>query len=354
MTLELQELRKTFGPVVAVDGVTLSVADGEFFSLLGPSGCGKTTLLRTIAGIYTPDGGQILLGGRDIASVPMNARNTALVFQNYALFPHLTVFENIAFGLRMRGARTQVIRERVDAALELVHLKGFASRYPRQLSGGQQQRVALARALIIEPEVLLLDEPLSNLDAKLRETMRTEIREIQRRVGITTILVTHDIHEAFAMSDRIAVMNAGRVEQIGTPRDIYSRPSTRFAAEFSGPSNHLEGQITETGDGTAVARTGTGLELRLGGLNGSLKSGQTIRLMLRPERIRLCSGEGTLANRFSGTVEKSTYLGSTIIYGIRVNDSVLMAQVNNTADRTFAEGDVVTVEWSEYDAVPSL
>ncbi|MBN9068124.1 MAG: ABC transporter ATP-binding protein, partial [Rhizobiales bacterium] len=182
MTLELRDLRKTFGSMVAVDGVTFTVAEGEFFSLLGPSGCGKTTLLRTIAGIYAPDGGDIRLKGRDIGGMPMNARNTALVFQNYALFPHLTVFENIAFGLKMRGMQKQAIHQKVEKGLELVHLSGFGARYPRQLSGGQQQRVALARALVVEPDLLLLDEPLSNLDAKLRETMRVEIREIQRRV----------------------------------------------------------------------------------------------------------------------------------------------------------------------------
>ena len=353
MTLELRDLRKSFGAVVAVDGVNITVADGEFFSLLGPSGCGKTTLLRTIAGIYQPDSGTIRLKGRDIAAMPMNARNTALVFQNYALFPHLTVFENIAFGLKMRGTKRQAVRQKVEQALELVHLPSFGGRYPRQLSGGQQQRVALARALVVEPDLLLLDEPLSNLDAKLRETMRVEIREIQRRVGITTILVTHDIHEAFAMSDRIAVMNAGRVEQIGSPQDIYSRPSTRFTAEFSGPSNHLTGEIVSIGDGVATARTESGMQLRLGGMNGSAAPGQNISLMLRPERIRVSVEGGTLANRFEGIIEKSTYLGSTIIYSVRVNDSVLVAQVNNTAERAFAAGDAVTVEWSEYDAVPS-
>ncbi|MGN6763601.1 MAG: ABC transporter ATP-binding protein [Rhizobiaceae bacterium] len=353
MTLELRDLRKTFGSMVAVDGVTFTVAEGEFFSLLGPSGCGKTTLLRTIAGIYAPDGGDIRLKGRDIGGMPMNARNTALVFQNYALFPHLTVFENIAFGLKMRGMQKQAIHQKVEKGLELVHLSGFGARYPRQLSGGQQQRVALARALVVEPDLLLLDEPLSNLDAKLRETMRVEIREIQRRVGITTILVTHDIHEAFAMSDRIAVMNAGRVEQIGTPQDIYSRPTTRFTAEFSGTSNNIEGEIVASANGVATARIGSGTQLRLGGMNGSVGPGQAVRLMLRPERIRLSTGEGTLANRFRGVIEKSTYLGSTIIYSVRVDDSVLIAQVNNTADKTFAAGDAVTVEWSEFDVVLS-
>jgi putative spermidine/putrescine transport system ATP-binding protein len=353
MLLELRDLRKTFGSVVAVDGITLAVAEGEFFSLLGPSGCGKTTLLRTIAGIYAPDGGQIRLRGKEIGATPMNERNTALVFQNYALFPHLTVFENMAFGLKMRNLKKPLIRQKVEAALELVHLSGFGQRYPRQLSGGQQQRVALARALIVEPDLLLLDEPLSNLDAKLRETMRIEIRDIQRRVGITTILVTHDIHEAFAMSDRIAVMNEGRVEQIGTPRDIYSHPSTRFAAEFSGPANHLEARVIAIGDGSVTVRSVSGLELRLRAIDGEVRTGQKINLLLRPERIRLRTGAGTLVNCFSGIVEKSTFLGSTIVYNVRVSDEVLIAQENNTATRTFAPGDAVTVEWTEYDAVPS-
>jgi len=350
MSLELHSIVKSFGDVTAVQDVTLSVQNGEFFSLLGPSGCGKTTLLRTIAGIYQPDSGSISLNGREIGLEPMNRRNTALVFQNYALFPHLTVFENIAFGLVMRKEAKAAIRGKVASALELVHMPGYEKRYPKELSGGQQQRVALARALVIEPDLLLLDEPLSNLDAKLRDTMRHEIRDIQRRVGITTILVTHDLQEAFAMSDRIAVMNAGRIEQVGTPRDIYSRPQTRFTAEFAGQTNNFAARVVNNSDGTVTASTEEGIDLRLTGLNG-VKAGDAVNVILRPERIRLFQKPSGLANSFPGKVRKATYLGSTVIYDVEVKDVLLIAQTNNTSDTFFAEGDQVAVEWSEHDAV---
>lgn len=350
MSLEIRSIVKSFGDVVAVNNVSLSVQNGEFFSLLGPSGCGKTTLLRTIAGIYQPNGGSISLNGREIGTEPMNRRNTALVFQNYALFPHLSVFDNIAFGLVMRKESKQAIRSRVDAVLELVRLPGYQKRYPRELSGGQQQRVALARALVIEPELLLLDEPLSNLDAKLRDTMRHEIRDIQRRVGITTILVTHDLQEAFAMSDRIAVMNGGRIEQVGTPRDIYARPHTRFTAEFAGQTNNFAARVVENAGGVVTARTEQGIDLRLTGLNG-VAAGEAINVILRPERIRLAEAPTGLANSFPGTVRKATYLGSTVIYAVDVDDITLTAQVNNASDLFFDEGDRVQVEWSEHDVV---
>lgn len=352
MSLELIELRKTFDSVAAVDGVTLTVRDGEFFSLLGPSGCGKTTLLRTVAGIYQPDAGDVILKGRDITKLPMNLRNTALVFQNYALFPHLNVFDNIAFGLTLRREKKNVIRDKVKGVLELVHMEEFGSRYPGQLSGGQQQRVALARALVIEPDLLLLDEPLSNLDAKLREAMRHEIRKIQERVGITTILVTHDIHEAFAMSDRIAVMNMGRIEQVGTPKEIYSHPSTRFTAEFSGQANYFVATITALEQGVAVAETDAGLMLCVSVSNAATRVGDTVSLMLRPECVRVVEpGQGGLANRFEGVIEEVTYLGGTTVYHMRVGASVLIARVNNTSDPGFDAGQSVTIEWSEGDAV---
>jgi spermidine/putrescine ABC transporter ATP-binding subunit len=350
MSLELHSLAKSFGDVAAVRDVSLTVNNGEFFSLLGPSGCGKTTLLRTIAGIYQPDGGSISLNGREIGAEPMNRRNTALVFQNYALFPHLTVHDNIAFGLVMRKEDRKTIATKVESALELVRLPGYQNRYPRELSGGQQQRVALARALVIEPDLLLLDEPLSNLDAKLRDTMRHEIRDIQKRIGITTILVTHDLQEAFAMSDRIAVMNGGRIEQVGTPREIYSQPATRFTAEFAGHTNNLSATITGSQDGLAQARTPQGLNLRLRGLNG-VKPGEDVSVIVRPERIRILEKPSGLANSFPGTVRQATYLGSTIVYAVNVNDVLLTAQCNNTTDVTFGEGDRVQVEWSEHDAV---
>src|SRR4051812_11566607 len=240
MSLEIAGARKAFGSVRAVDGIDLTVQKGEFFALLGPSGCGKTTLLRVIAGIYPIDAGSLTLNGRDITRTPMHRRNLAMVFQSYALFPHLTAFDNVAFGLRSRKLPRDEISRRVGEALALVRLESLASRYPAQLSGGQQQRVALARALAVRPDLLLLDEPLSNLDARLRDEMRIEIRDLQRRLGLTTILVTHDIDEAFTMSDRIGVMRDGRIIQVGRAAEIYHAPADRFVANFVGPTNELK------------------------------------------------------------------------------------------------------------------
>jgi len=350
VSLELRSVRKSFGDVVAVQDVSLIVRNGEFFSLLGPSGCGKTTVLRTIAGIYRSDVGTIVLDGREIGNEPMNRRGTALVFQNYALFPHLSVYDNIAFGLVMRKEARQVIRSKVESALDLVRLPGYRDRYPRELSGGQQQRVALARALVIEPKLLLLDEPLSNLDAKLRETMRHEIRDIQKRIGITTILVTHDLQEAFAMSDRIAVMNGGRIEQIGTPREIYSRPSTRFTAEFAGQTNHLKVRVLEKAGGTVTGVTPEGLRIRIAGLEG-VEAGREVVVLLRPERVRVIAEPSGLANSFAAMVKTTSYLGSSIVYALDVDGLGLIAQVGNTDDAAFEEGARVTVEWNEHDVV---
>jgi spermidine/putrescine ABC transporter ATP-binding subunit len=349
MALELKSLSKRFGAVKAVDEVSLTVGDGQFFSLLGPSGCGKTTLLRTIAGILQPDSGAIALDGRDITDVPVHARNAALVFQSYALFPHLTVFENVAFGLRMRREKQAAIRARVEEALELVRLAGFGGRYPGQISGGQQQRVALARALVVRPALLLLDEPLSNLDARLREEMRAEIRRIQRAVGITTILVTHDIQEAFALSDRIAVMNQGRTEQIGAPADIYLRPATRFVAEFAGQVNHFAVRVARVDGARAQVSTGDGVNfwIALGGAAPAV--GQSLVVMLRPERIRLDAT--SCANRFAAEVEDVTYLGGLTVYRLRLGESRLLAQAQNLGAAALAIGATVPIGWEAEDGV---
>jgi spermidine/putrescine ABC transporter ATP-binding subunit len=349
VALELRHLRKRFGEVTAVDGITLTVRDGEFFSLLGPSGCGKTTILRIVAGIVAPDEGRVILGGEEITHRPLYARNTTLVFQNYALFPHLSVYDNIAFGLVMRGERKPAIRARVEEALALVRLPGIGARYPAQLSGGQQQRVALARALVVRPAVLLLDEPLSNLDARLREEMRLELREIQREVGITTILVTHDIHEAFALSDRLAVLSAGRVEQVGTPNEVYTRPTTRFVAEFAGASNHFEAQVVSLADGLAVVRTDEGLEVRLALGVRPTAVGRRLAVMIRPERVRIRSAGGELPNRYPGVIERATYLGGVTSYRVRIGETRILAEAPNTDDGVFQVGDRVTVEWGERD-----
>jgi putative spermidine/putrescine transport system ATP-binding protein len=348
MSLELQNIRKQFGAVTAVDGVTLEVRSGEFFSLLGPSGCGKTTILRTIAGILQPDGGIVRLEGRDVTRLPVHARNMTLVFQSYALFPHLTVFENVAFGLRMRKTREDEIRKRVDEALDLVRLGGFHQRYPAQISGGQQQRVALARSLVVHPALLLLDEPLSNLDARLREEMRAEIRMIQRKVGITTVLVTHDIQEAFALSDRIAVLNAGRVEQLGTPAEIYQRPRTRFVAEFAGQANHFDGKVVAVEPRRMRVATSHGVELWAPRAEGSSDDAH-VWVMLRPERVRLGAAGGP--NCFAATVAEVTYLGGLTSYRLRVGSGEVYAHAPNTGARPYEVGASVTVGWNEDDCV---
>lgn len=349
MALELNDLVKRFGAVNAIDGISLKVRDGEFFSLLGPSGCGKTTLLRTVAGILQPDSGTIRLGGRDVTHVPIHARNMTLVFQSYALFPHLTVFENVAFGLRMRREKPPAIRKRVDAALDLVRLSGFGERYPAQISGGQQQRVALARALVVRPELLLLDEPLSNLDARLREEMRSEIRHIQRTVGITTILVTHDIHEAFALSDRIAVLNAGQIEQIGPPSEIYQHPRTRFVAEFAGQVNHFDATVGSIDGDRALVRTMQGVGFWIAVNGRSMDVGQAVWVMLRPERVKLSPSSG--ANRFEAVVDEITYLGGLSGYRFRVGDVHVFAHVQNTGVPSLAVGQAVTIGWEAEDCV---
>lgn len=301
--LRLAEVYKRFGRTVAVDGVSLDIEEGCFFTLLGPSGCGKTTLLRVIAGFHLPDRGEVFLRERRITHLPPHQRGTAMVFQEYALFPHMTVEENVGYGLRMRRIPAVQARARVRQALEMLGLTGQEAKYPHQLSGGQQQRVALARAIVVEPEVLLLDEPLSNLDAKLRLRVRDELRELQRRLGRTTVYVTHDQEEALALSDRIAVMNGGRVLQVGTPEEIYVQPRNRFVAEFVGLANFVEGRwagpgrvLTEMGE-LQVSEAGRG-------------SGRVL-LAVRPEEVRLRrdAPDGAV-NVFSGRVRSVTFLGS--------------------------------------------
>ena len=282
--ISIDRVEKRFGAVRAVAGVTLEVRDGEFFTLLGPSGCGKTTLLRTVAGFADLDSGAIRFGERRIDTLPPHRRNTGMVFQNYAIFPNLTVAGNVAYGLKARGTQASEIVERVGRALKLVHLDGYDERWPHQLSGGQLQRVAIARALVIEPEVLLLDEPLSNLDAKLRVEMRGEIRELQQKLGITALYVTHDQEEALAISDRIAVMRAGTLEQVDHPAEIYAHPATPFVAEFMGTTNLLSGTVAEsTGGRIRIAAGGIVVEAQAEGH----RAGAAVMVSLRPETLRL-------------------------------------------------------------------
>jgi ABC-type Fe3+/spermidine/putrescine transport system ATPase subunit len=305
--VRLVGLEKSYGAARAVAGISLHVENGEFLTLLGPSGCGKTTTLGLIAGFFPPTRGEIFLRGRPVAALPPFRRDIGVVFQDYALFPHMIVEDNVAFGLKMRKVPRPEIRRRVDEALALVRLSGLGERRPTEISGGQRQRVALARALVIEPTVLLLDEPLSNLDLKLREEMRVEIARIQRQLGITTIFVTHDQSEALVMSDRVAVMNAGVIEQLGRPDEIYERPQTRFVAEFIGRMNFFSGEVA---DGGVRLAAGGGLPLPLG---TTKRPGSEILVAVRPERTSLVREAPPDANQLavSCTVTDVLFLGST-------------------------------------------
>ena len=334
--LELDHLSKRYGDNAVVAGVTLDVADGEFLVLLGPSGCGKTTTLRMIAGFDEPTSGSARIGGVDVTYLPPWRRNTGMVFQSYALFPHMTVAENVAFGLEMRKFAAPEIAARAREALRLVRLEGYADRLPRQLSGGQQQRVALARVLAIRPDVLLLDEPLSNLDAKLREEVRIEIRELQRQLGLTTIMVTHDQEEALIVADRLVVMAEGEIRQIGSQRDLYERPADRFVAGFVGRSTTLQGRVTAPGQFETAG--GLGLQCRDGAPGEAA-------LVLRPERIAL--GAANLDNRLSGKVEFVSYLGDAIELHVRLSPADrVVVQLANSGEATMpAVGDTVEVGW---------
>jgi len=352
--IELESVSKRYGDFHAVRDFSLAIEEGELVVLLGPSGCGKTTTLRMIAGFVPVTSGRIRLGGRDVTGLPPHRRNTGLVFQGYALFPHLTAAENVAFGLEMRKLTEAVVREKVARALRLVRLDELGGRLPRQLSGGQQQRVALARALVIEPDALLLDEPLSNLDAKLREEVRVEIRQLQKTLGLTTVMVTHDQDEALAMADRLVVMSAGAIQQIGTQRDLYERPRNQFVAGFVGRTNFLLGDLIEPG----VFRSDGGLTLRVDGHAASSGGGPTARsasssrraLALRPERLTLGgAADAARANRVAGTVEFASYLGAIIEYYVRLSsgETVRVHAPNTGAagGRAWTPGETVHVSW---------
>jgi len=316
--LDIESLRKSFGSHVAVEHFELAVARGEFVSFLGPSGCGKTTTLRMIAGFELPSAGRIRIDGREVTHLRPNQRKVGMVFQSYALFPNMTVAENVAFGLKVAKRPAAEIGPRVTEMLKLIKLPELGGRYPYQLSGGQQQRVALARALAIKPEVLLLDEPLSALDAKIRVSLREEIRSVQRDLGITTIYVTHDQEEALSMSDRIVVMNEGRVEQIGTPVEIYNRPRTRFVASFVGTLNILSGRVVDAATGRLAV---DGQEILSGGAIPGAQRGDTRAVALRPEAVSLSTSPGH--NRLSGTVEEVNFLGAIVRIRVRLKESAV-------------------------------
>ncbi len=322
--LRLEGVTKRFGSVVAVDDVNLGIEHGEVMSILGPSGCGKTTTLRLIAGFLKPDKGRILMGGSDVTDLPPEKRNVGMVFQNYALWPHMTVYDNIAFGLKIRKMPKEEIRRKVREVLELVRLEGFESRYPPQLSGGQQQRVALARALALEPQVLLMDEPLSNLDAKLREEMRFEVRELQKKLSITTVYVTHDQAEALAISDRIAIMNKGKIVQVGSPSEIYDNPANQFVASFIGISNFIEGELEAVEGGYGVVRleSGSRVTCRLSSrlLEEGKPSGRVL-IVVRPENIELAGRDSE--NVLEVRVTRKIYLGNVVDYRVDLDGAEL-------------------------------
>ena len=327
MNIALRTLTKRFGDTTAVDGATLDIADGELFTLLGPSGCGKTTLLRLVAGFDTPDGGEIRFGERRVEMLPPYQRNIGMVFQNYALWPHMTVAGNVSYGLRLRKLGGAEVERRVREGLAKVNLGGLESRYPGQLSGGQQQRVALARALVLNPDILLLDEPLSNLDAKIRVQVRAEIRKLQQELRITTIYVTHDQEEALSLSDRVAVMKDGRVLQVGVPKELYERPRTRFVADFVGTNNLLPGQVRERRGERMFVETGVG---RLEAIPNAAAIADRCVLAIRPENIAIARGDATLAegtaggNHVRGRVSFTSYLGNTLRYDVETGSGLVL------------------------------
>jgi ABC-type Fe3+/spermidine/putrescine transport system ATPase subunit len=347
--VELKSVTLAYGPFIAVSDVDLAIAKGSFVTLLGPSGCGKTTILRAIAGLVTPDKGEIAVAGRRINDVPIHERNIGLVFQNYALFPHKSVFDNVAFGLKYRKVAKPEITRKVRKALDMVRLPGVEKKLPSELSGGQQQRIALARAIVIEPDVLLLDEPLSALDANLREEMRGEIKIIQREVGITTIFVTHDQEEALAMSDDIVVMNHGVIEQKGSPEEVYRTPRSRFVASFLGQSNLLPGEVKTTAAGMARIALSNGIVLSTAAPSG-VTAGAKVTVVIRAQRAAVGGPVAGRDNRLDGRIVSTSYLGGSAVYVIDCNG--LTIQANNIIDdKVFREGDMVTVAIAPTDCV---
>jgi spermidine/putrescine transport system ATP-binding protein len=326
--VQLRSLTKRFSDVVAVDGIDATIGAGEFFSLLGPSGCGKTTTLRMIAGFERPTAGEILLDGVDVSSVPPHERNVHTVFQSYALFPHLDVARNIAFGLRRRKLPKREVSGRVEEALALMALEGLGGRRPHELSGGQQQRVALARALVLRPAVLLLDEPLGALDAKIRKQLRLELKALQEEVGITFVFVTHDQEEALSMSDRVAVMNGGGIEQIGSPSAVYENPATVFVADFLGVSNLMDAEPVAWGEGECSVRVGD-FVVRAG--SGDVDARGPVKVVARPERVELLPHGAERENCLPGMVERTIYVGASVQVIVRLpTGATIQASVPNT------------------------
>lgn len=342
----ISNVAKYYGKVAALENVSMTIEDGEFFGLLGPSGGGKTTLLRSIAGFVEPDKGEITISGKPVSNIPINKRDIGMMFQNYALFPHLTVAENIGFGLSVRSRPKAEIAERVKHLLDLVQLRGFEDRKPKQMSGGQQQRIALARALSTDPKVLLLDEPLGALDKKLREEMQFELKQIQRNVGITTVFVTHDQEEALTLSDRIAIMNGGRVEQIGAPREIYERPRTAFAASFLGTANFFQGVVSGRGDGLTRITLPDGQTIFT---TDEAPEGATVTAAVRPEKL-LAGPAGSVeaggrSNAIQGRVTAEVFAGNSVTYKVDAAGKPVTVYVQNRMGDRFETDQPVALSW---------
>jgi iron(III) transport system ATP-binding protein len=349
MNIRLENIVKRFGSLEAVSYVSLDIKDGELFTLLGPSGCGKTTILRLIGGFHKPDQGEIFFGEKKVNRIPPYERNIGMVFQNYALWPHMTIFNNVAYGLKLKKLSRQEISDKVLQTLNLVNLKGLEQRYPGQLSGGQQQRVALARALVLNPDVLLLDEPLSNLDAKIRVQVRAEIRKLQKELGITTIYVTHDQEEALTLSDRIAVISLGKLQQIGTPLDLYEKPENPFVADFIGINNLLPGEVQEGADGQGRVKVRTGFGVLTSLTNGRLKALDKCLICVRPETASISSSaaaeEGL--NCIPGAVSFASYIGNTVRYDVEIGQGLIFkVDVQNPWDhKPYPMGEKVYVSF---------
>ncbi|CAA7616852.1 ABC transporter ATP-binding protein [Magnetospirillum sp. UT-4] len=354
IAIRLEGIEKRFGDTEAVAGIDIEIAEGEFFSLLGPSGCGKTTLLRMLAGFESPSAGRVLIGGADVTDVPPYERPVNMMFQSYALFPHMSVADNVAFGLKQDGVPRPEIRERVAAALDLVQMGDFAGRRPHQLSGGQRQRVALARSLVKRPKVLLLDEPLSALDKKLREQTQFELVNIQEKVGVTFVMVTHDQEEAMTMSTRIAVMDKGRVLQVGTPHEIYEYPANRVVADFIGIANFFDGRVAAGADGVLEIRV-PGIEAPLA-VAGTAEIGGMVTVMVRPEKIAMSRDDGTAPpGALTGRVVEIAYLGDVSIYHVRLPSGavamVTAANLRHSSEPAITWDDAVALTWHPGNAV---
>ncbi|HCQ47162.1 MAG TPA: spermidine/putrescine ABC transporter ATP-binding protein [Achromobacter sp.] len=352
VSVECRNIRLSYGKTEVLKDVNIHIEPGEFFALLGPSGSGKSTLLRLIAGFNRHSAGQLLVDGKDITGTPPWDRNIGMVFQNYALWPHMTVWDNVAFGLVERKLPRAEIRAKVEAALELVGLSQYGKRRPNQLSGGQQQRVALARTIVIEPQVLLLDEPLSNLDKKLRVQMRQDLLSLQRRLGITTIFVTHDQEEAMTMSDRICLMNGGAIEQLGTPADLYFRPRTLFVADFLGESNLLQGEVTAVdGDVLSVTLAHQGVTGQALSNGAPIKPGQKVTVMLRPQNLRVATSGSGLTGKLLDVMVTGSLTKLYLDLGVADAAPIVVAYPTQRQAEQYAIGQPLTVSWQAADAV---